>query len=433
MTRKAFRGAIFHCLDNPAAAGHEAGVEYLHDGLLLVNDGIVEATGDAEAVLPTLSADVEVVDLSGRLIVPGFVDCHVHFPQTDIIASYGEQLLDWLDKYAFPEEKRFADVAHARSVAEFFADELLRNGTTTALVFATVHPQSVDAMFKAAQARKMRLVCGKVLMDKNCPADLSDTPQSGYDDSKSLIRKWHGVDRLGYAITPRFAVTSSEQQLELAGALAAEYPDVHVHSHLAENPDEVELIARQFPWSRSYCDVYDRYGLLRERAVYAHCLYLDETDRMLMADKKASIAFCPTSNLFLGSGLFDLAAARAAGIKVGLATDVGGGTSLNPLRTINEAYKVLQLQDQSLPAFEAIYLATLGGARALRLDDRIGNFLPGKEADFTVLDSTTTSMTHRRLATTEDVAEKLFALMMLGDDRAVAATYIMGGLAYQAG
>ena len=432
MTRKAFRGAIFHCLDNPAVAGHDEGVEYLHDGLLLVDDGRVEATGDAESLLPELSAEVEVVDLEGRLIVPGFVDCHVHFPQTDIIASYGEQLLDWLDKYAFPEEKRFADEAHASNVAEFFADELLRNGTTTALVFATVHPQSVDAMFRAAQARNMRLVCGKVLMDKNCPHDLADTPQSGYDDSKALIQKWHGVDRLGYAITPRFAVTSTEEQLELAGALATEYPEVHVHSHLAENPDEVELIEKLFPWSRSYCDVYDRFGLLRERAVYAHCLYLDEQDRALMAEKRASIAFCPTSNLFLGSGLFDLAAARAAGIKVGLATDVGGGTSLNPLRTINEAYKVLQLQDQSLPAFEAIYLATLGGARALRLDDKIGNFEPGKEADFTVLDSTTASLTRRRLATTEDVAEKLFALMMLGDDRAVVATYIMGGLAYQA-
>jgi len=432
MATTAFRASVLHCLSDPGPHSNESAIEYLDDGLLLVNNGFVEALGRAADLLPGLSADIEVLDLQGKLIVPGFVDCHVHYPQTDIIASYGEQLLDWLNKFAFPVEKRFSDPAHAEEVAEFFADELLRNGTTTALVFATVHPQSVDAIFEAAQKRNMRLVAGKVLMDRNCPDDLCDTAETGYTESKALIGKWHGRGRLSYAITPRFAVTSSEEQLAAAGRLAGEYPDVYVHTHLAENRDEVNLIAQQFPWSRSYLDVYHHFGLVRPRAVFAHCLHLDESDRNTMASEGAAIAFCPTSNLFLGSGLFDYAAARQCGIKTGIGSDVGGGTSLSQLRTLGEAYKVLQLQDQSLPAFAALYLATLGGAKALHLDDKIGNFEPGKEADFVVLDSNSASITKRRLASTNDVEEKLFALIMLGDDRAVSSTWLQGKLAHSA-
>lgn len=433
MATTAFRASILHCLADPGGAtdhNKTSAVEYLDDGLLIVENGHVHETGEAEALLPGLSEDVEVVEHRDKLIIPGMIDCHVHFPQIDIIASYGEQLLDWLNRYAYPVEQKFADAAHAAEVADFFVDELLRNGTTTALVFATVHPQSVDAIFDKALQQNMRLLAGKVLMDKNCPEELRDDPQSGYTDSLALINKWHGKGRLSYAITPRFAVTSSEDQLAEAGRLASEHPDVYVHTHLAENDDEVELIAKQFPWSVSYLDVYEHFGLVRERSVFAHCLHLDDRDRKSLSEHGGAIAFCPTSNLFLGSGLFDLRSANDKGIRVGLGTDVGGGTSLSVLRTASEAYKVLHLRGQTLPPFDALYLATLGAARALYLEDKIGNFEPGKEADFVVLDSRATSITARRLSKSDDVAEKLFALIMLGDDRSVVATYLMGKLAH---
>jgi guanine deaminase len=424
--RKAFRASILHCLGDPGSDGEPNNIDCFEDGLLIVEDGHVAALGNAEQMMPGLSADTEVTDYSGKLLVPGFIDCHVHFSQVDIIGSFGEQLLDWLERYAYPAEEAFADAEHARAVADFFVDELLRNGTTTALVFPTVHPQSVDAIFAAADKRGMRLLSGKVLMDENCPASLRDDPESAYTQSRELIEKWHGKNRLGYAISPRFAVTSSEAQLKAAGRLANEFPDVHVHTHLAEHLDEVDLIAKQFPWSRSYFDVYEQLELVRERSVFAHCLHLDDTDRQRMAELGAAIAFCPTSNLFLGSGLFDLRTARDSGIRVGVGTDVGGGTSLNMFRTLGEAYKVLHLQEQSMPGFQALYLATLGAANALYLDDRIGNFTTGKEADFVVLDYDGASITRRRLKQARDIGEKLFALITLGDDRSIAATYLLG-------
>ncbi len=424
--RKAFRAAILHCLGDPGSDGEPNNIECFEDGLLIVEDGHVAALGNAQQMMPGLSADTELTDYSGKLLVPGFIDCHVHFSQVDIIGSYGEQLLDWLERYAYPAEEAFADAEHARAVADFFVDELLKNGTTTALVFPTVHPQSVDAIFAAADKRGMRLLSGKVLMDENCPESLRDDPESAYTQSRELIEKWHGKNRLGYAITPRFAVTSSEAQLKAAGRLANEFPDVHVHTHLAEHLDEVELIAEKFPWSRSYFDVYEQLELVRERSVFAHCLHLDEPDRQRMAKLGAAIAFCPTSNLFLGSGLFDLRTARDSGIRVGVGTDVGGGTSLNMFRTLGEAYKVLHLQEQSMPGFQALYLATLGAASALYLDDRIGNFTTGKEADFVVIDYDGASITERRLRQARDIAEKLFALITLGDDRSIAATYLLG-------
>ncbi|MDX1404916.1 MAG: guanine deaminase, partial [Woeseiaceae bacterium] len=319
--RKAFRASFLHCFGDPGEHGDPTSVEYFEDGLLIIEDGRIQALGDASQLLPGVSSDIEVTDYSGKLVVPGFIDCHVHFSQVDIIGSYGEQLLDWLERYAYPAEEAFADAAHATETAGFFVEELLRNGTTTALVFPTVHPQSVDAIFEAAQKRGMRLLSGKVLMDDNCPETLRDDPKSAYNDSRELIEKWHGEDRLGYAITPRFAVTSSKAQLKAAGKLAIEFPDVHVHTHLAENHDEVELIADKFSWSRSYFDVYEQLGLARERSVFAHCLHLDDTDRERMAELGSAIAFCPTSNLFLGSGLFDLHTADKSGIRVGVGTD----------------------------------------------------------------------------------------------------------------
>ena len=316
-------------------------------------------------------------------------------------------------------------------MAAFFCEELLRNGTTTAMVFATVHPVSVDKLFDAAQQRRMRLIAGKVLMDRNCPATLRDDAELAHQDTLALIERWHGRDRLGYAITPRFAPTSTPRQMQLAGELFRSFPGLHLQSHVAENRDEVDWVAALYPQARSYLDVYERYGQLGPRAVFAHCIWLDETDRRRMAETGAAMSFCPTSNLFLGSGLFDYALAREAGARVGIGTDVGGGTSFSMLRTLAEAYKVLRLKGQDLGSLQAFYLATLGGARSLYLDDRIGNFAPGKEADFVVLDPSATPLIARRLATAEALSERLFALMMLGDDRCIAATHVLGRCVWQ--
>jgi len=394
--------------------------------MLVVRDGHVAEVGPAREIAARLPAGTPVVDRTGKLILPGFIDCHVHYSQTDVIASYGEQLLEWLERYTFPTESRFADAAHAREAAEFFLDELLRNGTTTALVLGTVHAQSVDVFFEAARARGLRMAAGKVLMDRNCPEHLRDTPESGYAESRALIEKWHGRDRLLYAITPRFAPTSSEAQLERAGVLAAEFPEVFVHTHLAENRKEVAWVRDLFPWARSYLDVYRRFGLVRPRSVFAHCLHLDDEDVGLLAERGAMAAFCPTSNLFLGSGLFDLRRMRQAGVHVGVATDVGGGTSFSMLRTLAEGYKVAQLADQPLSAYRAFYLATLGGACGLGLEERIGNFAPGKEADFVVIDPAATTLAARRHARSGSIEERLFMTMILGDDRFVAETYALG-------
>ena len=421
----AYRSSILHCLDDPVATADV--VEYLEDGVLLVDEGHVVACGPAATLIDD---QTRVTDLRGKLLVPGFIDCHVHYPQIDMVASYGTQLLDWLERYAYPAEARFADAEHAEAVARRFVELLLRNGTTSALVFATVHPQSVDAMFAAAQERGLRLVTGKVLMDTGCPDNLRDSPEAAYSDSRALIERWHGVDRLGYAITPRFALTSSAEQLVAAGKLAAEYPDVHVHTHLAENQSEITAVAERFPKARSYLDVYDQHGLLRDRSVFAHCLYVDERDRETLASSNGAAAFCPSSNMFLGSGLFDLAAMDASGVRVGMGSDVGGGTSLSALSTLGDAYKSLQLNGQSLPAYRALYLATLGGARALSLDAFVGNFVSGKEADFVVLDAAGDGLCGQRIASAESAAERFFALMTLAPSDVVHSTYLLGERAY---
>lgn len=429
---RAFRGSILHFFRDPGAVTHEReAYEHFADGVLLVRDGTIVRIGDAAAMLPTLPPHAALIDYRGQLLLPGFVDVHVHYPQTDIIASYGERLLDWLERYAFPAERRFDDAEHAGEVAEFFLDELLRNGTTTACAFATIHPASVDALFAAAQRRRMRLIAGKVMMDRNAPAFLRDTAQESYRDSAALIRAWHGRDRLAYALTPRFAPTSSVAQLEFAARLFADHPGVYVQTHLAENREEVGWVTQLFPEARSYLDVYERSRLLGARSVYAHCLHLDDEDRARMGQTRSAMAFCPTSNLFLGSGLFDLDAAHRHGVRVGIGTDVGGGTSFNMLRTLSEAYKVVALTGQRLAPMRAFYLATLGGAVALDLDDRIGNFLPGKEADFIALDLQATPLLARRMARCESLAEQIFALMMLGDDRAIARTHVLGECVYE--
>ncbi|KON80176.1 guanine deaminase [Azoarcus sp. PA01] len=427
---RAIRGEIVHFLGDPADLGADA-LAHFADGLLIVRDGLVAELGPAAELLPRLPAGTTIDDYRGKLVLPGFIDTHIHYAQTDIVASYGEQVLAWLEKYTYPTERRFADPAHAAAVAEFFCDELLRNGTTTAMAFATVHPASVNALFAAARKRHMRMIAGKVLMDRNCPDFLRDAADRGAAESKALIERWHGRDRLLYAVTPRFAPTSTPAQMALAGRLFADHPGIYLQSHLAENEHEVAWVAKLYPEARSYLDVYERHGQLGARSVFAHCVWIDDTDRARMAATGAAISFCPTSNLFLGSGLFDLDRAQAAGVRVGLGTDVGGGTSFSMLQTLNEAYKVQQLRGQRLPVERGFYLATRGGARSLYLDDRIGSFDTGCEADLVVLDPAATPLLARRTAVATTLAERLFALMLLGDDRAVVATHILGEPAWR--
>ena len=424
--RSAHCGSILNFNADPGQQDDPQAYDYWERGALIVAGGRIEAVGPAAAVLQGVGADMAVVDHGQRLIMPGFIDTHIHYPQTDVIASGGRNLLDWLERYTFPAEQRFADPDYARAVAQFFLDELLRNGTTTAQVLGTVHRASAESFFEVAAARHLRMIAGKTMMDRLCPDGLRDDASSTERETRELIEAWHGHDRLHYAITPRFAITSSAQQLESAGRLARQYPDVFIHSHLAENAREIEQVRQLFADRRSYLDVYDHFGLLRDRSTYAHCIYLDDTDRARMSASGAGAAFCPTSNLYLGSGLFDIAASDAAGMRYALATDVGGGSSFSMLRTMGEAYKVAHLSGQHLGPMRAFYLATLAGARLLRLEDRIGHFATGIEADFIVLNPHATPLMARRMAQCQTLAERLLLFMILGDDRAVAQTYILG-------
>jgi len=424
---QAFRGEILHFLDDPAVAGDQAW-QYWADGLLLVEDGHIAAAGDAAELLPNLSEDVPLTHYRDALIVPGFVDTHVHFPQVEMIASGGEQLLDWLQQYAFPAEEKFADVRHAERMAEFFLTQLLRSGTTTAMVFGSVHPQSVEAFFTEAERRNLRMICGKVLMDRHVPESLRDTAESGCQQSRALIERWHGRGRLQYAVTPRFAASCSDAQLQSAGRLLREFPDVYMQTHLSESEHEVVWVQELFPDSDHYLHVYEQYGLLGKRSVFAHGIHLCDSECQRLADTQSSVAFCPSSNLFLGSGLFDLPQAQRFGFEVGLGTDVGAGTSLSLLQTMSDAYKVQQLRGDQLVAEKSFYMATLGGARALDLDAQIGNFQVGKEADFIVLDYNATPLLQLRMQQCRDIRERLFVFSILGDDRAVAATHILGQL-----
>jgi guanine deaminase len=346
-----------------------------------------------------------------------------------VIASYGAQLLDWLQTYTFVEEQRFGDPAHSARIARFFLDELARNGTTTAVVYGSVHPESVEALFAESASRNLLTIAGKVMMDRGAPAALLDTPERGYAESKALIERWHGKGRQRYAISPRFAITSTDAQLEAAGTLAREHPDCYVQTHLAENHEEIAAARRLFPAATSYTDVYARFGLLGPRSIFGHCIHLDAAERRLLSESGSIAAFCPTSNLFLGSGLFDLEGLRdpACPVRVGIATDIGGGTSYSMLRTAAEGYKVLQLRGQSWPALDAFYALTLGNARALGLEHEIGTLEPGSAADLVVLDPRATpAMAHRMERIEGDLAKTLFVLLMMGDERAVRATYIMG-------
>ncbi|MBP6896068.1 MAG: guanine deaminase [Pseudacidovorax sp.] len=402
------------------------------DGLLVVapdaqgRERVVDA-GSHGAVQPR-HPDVEPEHLPGRILAPGFVDMHIHFPQTDIIGAPADGLLPWLENYTFPAETRFAEAAHSAEVAEVFLDELLRHGVTTSLTFATSHPASVDALFSAARHRQMRLITGKVLQDRHSPDGVRDETERSLADTEDLIRRWHGVDRLGYAITPRFAPTSTEAQLRGAGELAARYADTWIQSHVAENKDEVKWARELFPASRSYLGVYDDFGLMRERAVYAHCIHFDDDDRHLMRATRTAAAVSPTSNLFLGSGFFDFEGAQRVDYLHGLASDVGGGTSFSPFHTMLAAYYAGR-EGQTKPGLSLApsrlwWLHTAGAAQALGLSGTIGNLQPGCEADFLVLDPAATPLLARKSANAASLEELLFALIVLGDDRVIARTVI---------
>ncbi|ACR70655.1 guanine deaminase [Edwardsiella ictaluri] len=431
-TLKAVRGSILdvtRTVTDPQQV--ESALRFIEDGLLLIRNGKVDWCGSWEEGRGRIPASIRVRDYRGKLIVPGFVDTHIHYPQSEMVGAYGEQLLEWLNKHTFPTEQRYNDLDYAREMSNFFLKQLLRNGTTTALVFGTVHPESVDALFEAASHINMRMIAGKVMMDRNAPDYLLDDAQSSYEQSKALIERWHKNGRLLYAVTPRFAPTSSPEQLAMAQRLREEYPDTYLHTHLCENRDEIAWVKSLYPHHDGYLDVYHQYGLTGKNCVFAHCIHLEEKEWDCLSDTGSSIAFCPTSNLYLGSGLFNLQQAWRKRVKVGMGTDIGAGTTFNMLQTLNEAYKVMQLQGCRLSAYEAFYLATLGGAASLGLDDRIGNFLVGKEADFVVLEPTATPLQQLRYDNSVSLVDKLFVTMTLGDDRTIYRTYVDGRLVYE--
>ncbi len=435
MSQLALRGRIYTLIEDPFLQAEADSVAQYSDGLIIIRDGLIEAVGDYASLRSQLDADAELRHYPDAILLPGFIDAHIHYPQVEIIGSFGTQLLEWLQKYTFPTEAKFRDPAHAERIAEFFIAELFRNGTTAASVFCTSAPSSVDAIFTAAQRHNMLLLAGKMMMDQHAPQNLLDTAQSSYDDSKALIARWHGRGRCLYTVTPRFALTSSRRQLELAGALLREHDDVRLQSHISENRAEITRAAELFPERKNYTDIYDHYGLLDSRAIYGHGIHLSEGELQRFHETGAKIAHCPTSNFFIGSGLFNMAAVRDAQrpVTVGLGTDVGGGTSFSMLRTMSAAYQMAQLRGISLTAAQCFYLATLGSAESLGLAGRAGSLQAGWEADVIVLDPRATPLLQLRADVAESLDELLFALLICADDRAVAATYVAGDLAYERG
>jgi guanine deaminase len=424
---RAYRARILHF--NQTTTNPQRDYMYYADGLLVTRNGKIVALDEYKTLInqyPNLS----VADYSGKLLLPGFIDSHMHFPQTEMLASYGEQLLDWLTNYTFPVENKFADSHYASAIAEIFLRQLFRHGTTSAMVYSSVHKAATSCLFSAAKHYDMLLMAGKVCMDRHCPPYLQDTPESAQQDSAELINTWHHHGRLKYVITPRFAPTSSEAQLAMLGELAQDNPDVFIQTHLSENHNEIAWVKSLYPQRKHYLDVYDHYGLVRPGAVFGHAIHLLDDEWQCLAQLGASIAFCPTSNLFLGSGLFDLKRAESHGIPVLLATDVGGGTSFNMLRTMGEAYKVCQLRGGQLHPLHGLYLMTQGSAVALGLDQQIGNLNPGSDADFVILDPYFDELTQLRFTPDSEVQDIVFALSMLGDDRATVATYIAGKAVY---
>ncbi|HEV7253316.1 MAG TPA: guanine deaminase [Mesorhizobium sp.] len=428
MTRTLLRGRTLSFLRRPESADDTTSFRYEEDGALLIEDGRILAAG-AHADLVPQAQDASVIDHRPHLILPGFIDAHAHFPQMQVIASFGTELLEWLNRYTFPEETRFAGSDHCARIAKLFLDELLRQGTTTVAAYCSVHPASADALFAEAQSRDMLVVAGKVMMDRNAPEALRDTAQSSYDDTKVLIARWHGQGRCRYAVTPRFAITSSPAQLEAAGALMREHPGLHMQTHLSENHAEIALSCELYPQAKDYTDIYDRYGLLGEKSLLGHCIHLSDREADRLSESGSVAVFCPTSNLFLGSGLFPFQRLRRREkpVRAALATDVGGGTNYSMLRTADEAYKVVAMGGaEKLDPLTSVWQLTRGNAEALGLSDKIGTLGAGSDADLVVLDSTATPAMRLRRERIEHLSEELFLLQTLGDDRAVVETYVAG-------
>ncbi|WP_107495460.1 guanine deaminase [Thalassobius sp. I31.1] len=423
--QKILTGQVLQFLANPFEGPAEESARVITDGAILVEGGRIAKVGRAADLLADYPQAV-VTRYGDHLICAGFVDAHVHYPQTAIIVSWGKRLIDWLNTYTFPEEMRFADAGFARETADRYLDLTRANGTTTVTSFCTIHPESVDALFDAAEARGQRIVAGKTCMDRNAPDGLRDTAQSAYDDSKALLEKWHGRGRATYAITPRFSPTSTPEQLAAMGALWAEHPEVLMQTHLSEQLDEIEWVKELFPNSRDYLDTYEEHGLLRPGALFGHAIHLTDRERARLKEMDASLVHCPTSNTFIGSGLFDMAGLIAEGQRVGLATDTGGGSSFSMLRTMAAAYEVGQLRGTPLHPAQLMWLATQGSARALRMEDKIGNIVEGMEADLTVLDLASTPAIAQRHVRAGDIWEALFPTIMMGDDRAVVDCWING-------
>ena len=420
---KVLRGRVLSFVDEPASIDDAKSYRYIEDGAVVVGGGKIIMVGEFN---PKAAAHHEIIDHRGKLILPGLIDPHIHFPQMQVIGSYAANLLEWLNTYTFVEEQRFADEAHATRIAARFFDELIRHGTTTAAAYCTIHPTSVDAFFGEAAKRDMLMVGGKVMMDRNAPEALRDTPQSGYDESKALLEKWHGRGRARYAITPRFAITSTHEQMEMAEALAREYPDVHIQTHVDENLAEVAFAKELFPNLPDYLGIYERYHLLGPKTLLGHCIHLTHRECEVLTQTRSVAVWCPTSNLFIGSGLFDHDRLHAHGARIAVATDVGGGSSYSMLRTLDEGYKVLQLRGQRLNPLRSFYMMTLGNARAMSLDDRIGTIETGRDADLVVLDASATPQMALRMEAVDTLANELFLLQTCGDDRAVVETYVAG-------
>ena len=423
MTEQVLRGRVLSFRRRPEGPADLAACDWFEDGAVHIRDGLIVATGDFAATAP---AGVSVTDHRPHLITAGFIDAHIHFPQGEIVASWGAQLMDWLETYTFPAETRFADPGHAGRIATAFFDLLLMNGTTTASAFCSVHPASVDAYFTEAEARGLRMLGGKVLMDRNAPVALRDTPQSAYDDSAALIARWHGRGRSSYVISPRFAITSTPEQMAAAQALIAAHPDLHIQTHLSENDAEIAFACSLYPQAKGYLDIYDRYGMLGPKALLGHAIHLSDAERDRIAETGAHAVHCPTSNLFLGSGLFDEAALAQRGATSGIATDIGAGMSWSMLSTGGTAYAIAQLQNRKLDPLTGFWWITRGNADVLGLTDRIGTLEPGSEADLVVLDSCATPELALRMQAAQDLKDELFVLLILGDDRAVVETYANG-------
>ncbi|WEX10159.1 guanine deaminase [Chelativorans sp. AA-79] len=427
MAKTLIRARLLTFLAEPLAFDDHASYRYEEDGAVLVEGGVISACGDYTAIAPA-AADADVIDHRPHLLLPGFIDAHAHFPQMQVIASYGAELLDWLNTYTFPTESEFGDAGHAARIARFFLDEMVRHGTTTAAIYCTVHPQSADAFFAEAQRRGMCMIAGKVMMDRNAPAALTDTPQSSYDDTNALIAKWHGTGRLHYAITPRFAITSSPEQMEMVQALVADHPDLHLQTHLSENHAEIALACEFYPQAKDYTGIYEHYGLLGPKSLFGHCIHLSDREADALSESGSVAVFCPTSNLFLGSGLFDYFRyrRREKPLRIAAATDTGGGTSYSMLRTMDEGYKVVAFHGEKLNPLASFWQITRGNAEALSLGHRIGTLEPGTDADLVVLDARATPAMRLRMERAETLAEELFVLQTLGDDRAVVETYVAG-------